>query len=200
MPNRYHLAVLALLLAGCSSSQPPAETAKVTKEGVDVKKDPLGMLGALASAGKDLEKMQKELEEMPATDPVHFSKLIEALPDVPSGWTADEAKGASNQMGDFKTSQGSRRYRTESGESVDVEINDWAFNRALYLPFFMQAKFSQETTDGYSKGITMGEDPGREEYNIKQKDGSRQVLYKKRYHIKVAVNNMPSEAIEEWGS
>lgn len=190
-------AATLLSLTGCMGrKEEPVKT--VTKEGVDVQKDPLGMLGALGSMGKDMEKIQKELDAMPATEPVHFSKLIEALPDAPSGWTASEAKGSTNQMGDFKISEGSREYTKESGERVEVQIGDWAYNKALYLPFFMSAKFSQESTDGYNKGITMGEDPGREEYNIKSKDGNRIVLLKKRYHAKVGVHNMPKEAIDEW--
>jgi hypothetical protein len=165
---------------------------------VDIKKNPLGALGALASAGEDMEKFQKELEQMPATDPVHFSKLIEALPEAPAGWRAAEPKGSNNQMGDFKVSQASRRYQGSGNERVEVEISDWAYNRTLYLPFFMQAKFSQESTEGYSKGISVGTDPGREEYKFKGQDGARHVLHKKRYYIQVAVNNMPKEAIEEW--
>ncbi len=197
---RFTIAGLLVLLAACSctrSADPVPEAAKAIKEGVDVK-DPLGMLSALGSAGKELEKAQKELEAMPATDPVHFSKLIEVLPDAPSGWTATEPKGSSNEMGAFKVSEASREYRNESGQRVKVEVSDWAFNKALYLPFFLQAKFSQESTDGYSKGITMGEDPGREEYNIKSKDGNRVVLLNKRYHTKVSVNDLPKESIEEW--
>lgn len=170
----------------------------MTAEGVDVKRDPIGTLGALATAGKDFDKIQKEIEAMGPTEPAAFAKLIEVLPDVPAGWTSAAPKGSTNSMGDFKMSQASRRYRGSGTQRVNVEIADWAFSRAMYAPFFLQAKFSQESDDGYSKGITIGEDPGREEYKVKRQDGSRQVLFKKRYHLKVEVNNMPKEAIEEW--
>lgn len=187
----------ALIVSGCSRKENP-ET-KITKEGVDVNKDPLGMISAIASAGKEAEEWQKELEKMPATDPVHFSKLIEALPAAPSGWTAGEAKGSINQMGDFKTSHAERTYTKEgTNERVEVSLDDWAFHRTIYLPFIMSAKFSQESTDGYNKGITIGKDPGREEYRIKSKSGSRIVLFKKRYHAKVDIDNLGSEAFEEW--
>jgi hypothetical protein len=81
---------------------------------------------------------------------------------------------------------------------VDVEINDWAFHQAVYLPFMMQAKFSQETTEGYSKGITVGEDPGREEYKTASRQGSRSVLVRKRFHTKIDVHDMGPEALQEW--
>jgi hypothetical protein len=62
----------------------------------------------------------------------------------------------------------------------------------------MQAHFSQESTDGYSKGIKIGEDPGREEYRIKGRDGKRNVLLRKRYNIEVALTDMDSTAFDEW--
>jgi hypothetical protein len=186
------------VLTGCFGSKPPEEK-KVTQVGVDPKKDPLGALGALGQMAKDAEKAQKEMENMPAVEPLHFSKLIEALPEAPSGWKADDAKGESSQMGEMKISQASRDYQQDGGEShVKVTIGDWAYNRALYLPFIMQANFSQESTEGYSKGIKMGDDPGREEYHIKNRDGKRNVLVHKRYNVEVSVQNMEAKAFDEW--
>lgn len=189
--------VLVLGLAGCGGSS--SESSEVTEEGVDVTKNPLGALGALAKAGQDLQNLQEELANMPAVETVHFSVLINALPDVPSGWTADDARGSTNEMGSYKMSQASRTYRKEDGEErVEVEIQDWAYNQAIYLPFFVQAGFSQESTEGYSKGIKMGEDPGREEYTISSRSGQRSVLLKKRFHVKVEIDNMEPAALNEW--
>ncbi len=200
MRSPYLPLLLAAALAasvGCSSSAP--ESTEVTEEGVDVDKNPLGALGALVSAGKDLEKYQQEIENMPAVDPVHFSELIKVLPDVPSGWTAEDARGESSEMGDFKMSRANRVYTKEGGqERVEVSVEDWAYHQVLYLPFIMGARFSQETTEGYNKGIKMGEDPGREEYQKASQSGNRSILAKKRYHVKVEVNNLPPSAFDEW--
>jgi len=191
------LGAVVLGALGCGGSQP--EETKVTEEGVDVAKNPLGALSALVDAGKDIEKYQEEISKMPAVDPVHFSELIKALPDVPSGWTADDPRGESNQMGDFKMSRANRTYTREgSEERVEVSVEDWAYHQVLYLPFIMGARFSQETTEGYSKGIKIGEDPGREEYQTASQSGNRSVLVNKRYHIKIDVNNLPSAAFDEW--
>lgn len=189
--------VLVLGLAGCGGTS--SESSEVTEEGVDVEKNPLGALGALAKAGQDLQNLQEELANMPTVEAVHFSVLINALPDVPGGWTADDPRGSTNEMGDYKMSQASRTYSREGGdERVDVEIQDWAFNQAIYLPFFLQAGFSQESTEGYSKGIKMGEDPGREEYTFSSRSGQRSVLVNKRFHVQVRINNMEAEALNEW--
>ena len=180
---------------GSNSEQANQET----KEGIDITKNPLQALGALASAGSEMEKLQKELSEMPATEAVHFSTLIEALPDVPSGWTATDAKGSTTEMGDAKISTAERTYREEGGErTVTVSVNDWAFHQMLYMPFFMIAKFKQESTDGYQKGITVGDWPGMEEYKHQSKSGERSLLVNKRFHVKVDLRNGEAEEMEAW--
>jgi hypothetical protein len=195
----------ALASQGCMSCLPDFsgssgdEPGEVTSEGVDVEKDPLGALGALAGLGSELETLQKELEEMPEVDPLHFSELIKALPEPPSGWTAEDPKGETNSMGEMQVSQASRVYTEEGGEGrVEIKISDWAFNKMIYMPFILSAKFSQESTDGYNKGITVGEDPGREEYKFERKSGSRQILFHKRYHVQTDIRNLPAEAFQDW--
>lgn len=171
---------------------------EVTEDGIDFENDPLGALSALGSLGGELEKLQKDLESMPETEAVSFNELIEALPDPPSGWEAEDAKGETNQMGDFKMSTASRVY-TSGEQRVKVSISDWAFRKILYMPFIMASKFSQESTEGYNKGITIGEDtPGREEHNTKQMRGKRQVLLDKRYYIEIDQRGGGPESYEEW--
>jgi hypothetical protein len=146
-----------------------------------------------------MQKLQEELANMPAVEAVHFSKLVEALPDVPSGWTAEDANGSTTEMGDAKISTAERTYREEGGErTVTVSVNDWAFHQMLYLPFFMIAKFKQESTDGYQKGITVGDWPGMEEYKYQRKSGERSVLVHKRYQVKVDLRNGEAEELEAW--
>ena len=198
------LLAAALTSSGCFSCLPgipdfSGKSDDVTKEGVDIEKNPLGALGALAGLGSELEKMQKELEEMKAVDPLHFSELIKALPEAPSGWTAADPKGSTSSMGGMQISQASRVYTQDGGDSrVEIEIADWAFNRAIYLPFVMAAKFSEESTEGYNKGITVGEDPGRQEYKTAAMRGSRQLLYHKRYHVKIDIHQLPDDAFQQW--
>jgi hypothetical protein len=206
MLNKPLLAALALSFSlwgcgACIPGMPDASSSdedKVTDEGVDVEKNPLSALGALGSLGGELEKLQKELEGMPETEAVSFNVLIAALPEPPSGWDAAEAKGETNQMGDFKMSTASRVY-TMGEQRVEVKITDWAFRKMLYMPFILSSKFSQESTDGYNKGITIGEDtPGREEHNTKQMRGQRQVLLDKRYFIEVDQRGGGPEVYGEW--
>ena len=190
----------AFLVLGCSSSpDEDASSDEVTSEGIDIKDDPLGALGALAGIGDELQNLQQELEEMPDVEAVHFNDLMPGLPDPPDGYTADDPKGSTNQMGDTKISTVSRTYRADDGDGeVRVEISDWAFHKALYVPFVMQSKFSQETTESWNKGITVGEDPGREQYQTNTQMGERTVLLRKRFPVRISIRNLPAEAFDEW--
>ena len=197
----YVLAIGLISISGCgfigggNSEQADQET----KEGIDITKNPLQALGALGSVGAEMEKLQQELANMPPTEAVHFSTLIAALPDVPSGWTATDAKGSTTEMGDAKISTAERTYREEGSErAVTVSINDWAFHQMLYMPFFMVAKFKQESTDGYQKGITVGDWPGMEEYKHQSKSGERSLLVNKRFHVKVDLRNGEAGEMEAW--
>jgi len=193
---RYVLTVgLGLLLAACSSKK---EESARPETGVDINKNPLGVIGALGNIASDMESFQKEIENMKAVETVHFSTLLAALPDPPAGWNADEPKGSTTQLGDFKTSEAHRVYTSGTGQEVEVTIQDWAFHRAVYLPFLMAARLSQESSDGYNRGIRIAGDPGREEYQTESKSGERTVLRKKRYCTKIRIEGLPASAFDEW--
>ena len=198
---RWLVLFLAVSLSGCfffgsSDSEEPSD---VTSEGVDIEKNPLGALSALANIGSELGNLQEELEAMPDVEPVHFNDLMPVLPEAPSGWTAEDPKGQTTNMAGTQISNVSQVFTEDGGDGrVEVQVSDWAFNKAVYVPFMMSAKFSQETTEGWNKGITVGEDPGREEFNTKRRSGERTVLYGKRYPIQVKIRNQDAEAFDQW--
>ena len=175
-----------------------AEMDKVTSEGGNLE-NPLGALSALGGAVSDLQGMQEELENMKPVDPLEFQTMInDVLPVIPSNWEAQDPKGSSQSMGNYKFTQASRRYTGPNGEAIDVTVNDWAYNAAIYMPFFLAANFSQETTEGYNKGIKIGEDPGREEFTFARNRGERSVLYGKRFNIVVKGTGIEPAHLEEW--
>ena len=109
------LALLALL-AACSSGS--KESTKI-EEGETLSKNPLGALSQLAKAGSDLEKIQKDLENMKPVEALHFNELIKYLPEAPGGWTAEPARGETSQMGEWKFSQANRQY-SAGDKSIEV--------------------------------------------------------------------------------
>ena len=187
-------ALLALVIAGCGRSK--KESAKVV-EGEEISKNPLGLARQLAKAGQDMEQIQKDLENMKPVDPVNFSELIKFLPEPPSGWESQPSRGSSNKMGEWSFTEVERQY-TQGEKRIEIQILDWAFHKELYAAFFVTAQFSQESTEGYSKGIKIGEDPGREEYKTAGKDGTLSILVGKRFFVTIKGNNIEAAELRQW--
>lgn len=175
------------------------EVEEITEEGGNLN-SPLGALSALSSMVGDIQGMQEELENMEAVDPLPFRTLIDdVLPEPPPTWTAKDARGSSQSMGNFQYTQASREYSSADGsKTITVTVADWAFNRAIYMPFFLAANFSQETTEGYNKGIKIAEDPGREEFTYASNRGKRTILYGKRFNIEIDGRGIEPADLEEW--
>ena len=184
------LAVLAL--AGCGKK----ESSKVV-EGESVSKNPIGLARQLAKAGEDFEKIQKDLENMKPVDPVHFSELIKFLPEPPSGWESEAPKGSSNKMGEWSFTEVSRLY-TQGEKRIEIQILDWAYHKELYATFFVTAGFSTEDTEGYNKGIKIGEDPGREEYKNASKHGALSMLVGKRFFLTITGDHIEAAELRQW--
>ena len=133
--------------AGCfgSGAEDSASENEVTSVGTNVT-GPLSALGALANLANNTESLQAELAdlaEMEPVDPVHFSVLLDALPDpLADEWTADEPRGETNQMGQFSMSVASNTFRRDDGVEIEVTISDFAFNQLAYSGFTMAAAFS----------------------------------------------------------
>lgn len=185
--------VLIAALAACGAKKEPEKVV----EGEAISKNPLGFAAQMAKAGSDLQSMQAEMEKMKPVDALHFNDLLPFLPEPPSGWEGSKPKGQSNQMGEWKFSEVERDY-TMGDKHMEVKIVDWAFRRELYAPFFLMASFSQESTDGYNKGIKINDDPGREEYKNDSKNGDLSVLLGKRFLVSVKGGPIEAAELRQW--
>jgi hypothetical protein len=188
------LVLAGVTLAGCGGGS--GESSNIT-EGTNVVNSPLGTMEALVTAGGKLQEMQAEMEKMGPVEPLHFKELLPFLPEPISGWEAEEPKGSSSSMGTFSLSEVERTYRMDQ-QQIEVKIADWAYRQELWAPFFIAAGFSQETTEGYNKGIMVGEDPGREEYHNENKDGTLSVLVGKRFLLTIEGDGIDAAALRTW--
>ena len=169
-------------LVGCGSQvESSSESAKVTEEG----------------SANYVEALQQALKEnRSAVEPVHFSKLIEALPDAPAGWTADEPEGKTLERGPIKINNCKRGYREEGGDGkVIVEIKDLAFYQILYMAYLQGDRVNEEFPRGFRKAVTVGEWPAIDAYAT---GARRQLLVHERYEVTIAVDNGTSEDIDTW--
>lgn len=183
------------LVTACGRKEKP-ET-----EGKELSKNPIAALGQIQEAVKKAEQAAKETQEMKAVDPVHFSKLIELLPPVPPGWTADgEPRGETTSVMGFSTSMAEQRFSRE-GQSLRVKIMDGAFNAPLYTVITMAAQFARESTEGYEKGVTIDGDPGIAKWRKDGGDAELNVVVGKRFFVEVEGSGVTPELVREvWDS
>ena len=133
-------------------------------------------------------------------DVVNPAKLIPILPEPPTGWTAEKAEGSSDDVGGFKITNVHRDYRKGEGPNAStaaISILDSVAN-----PDYVDAttgawKESSETSEGYSKPVTIDGNAGFEAYEKYQKQASLWVMVAKRYFVKIELQNQdPKEWIK----
>ncbi|MEO0836546.1 MAG: hypothetical protein AAFY16_11320 [Cyanobacteria bacterium J06642_3] len=187
-------------MIGCGSNNSESENPKV-EEGIDISQNPIGAIGKVIELSKDASQIPQSISQdiankEPVT-PVSFKELIDYLPQPPNGWKAAKPQGQSNSFGNYSISQVNQTY-TQGSKQIEVSIFDWAFNSALYTPFLLSTEFSQESTDGYNKGLKIDDIPGREEYSYIDKRGSLNLLVNSRFFVQIDGSNIDDLELREW--
>ena len=155
----------------------------------------ISTLAAIPHANEPNHNLQiaskKDVEE------ISLQELLDRLPPAPQGWTAAKPKGQTNSWGDYYISQVRQTYTNEN-KRVTVSIFDWSFNSALHLPLLLTTEFSQESTEGYSKGIELEGIPGREEYTYDSRQGSLNLLVDSRFLVQINGSNIENTELRDW--
>ena len=186
------LGACALILSvGCRKKEAPEA------EGKELSKNPIAAFSQIQEAVKKAGEAAKESSEMKPVEPVHFSKLIELLPKVPSVWAADgEPRGETTNAMGFKVSMAEQSFSQE-GRSLHVKITDGAFNAPLYTVITMAAQFAHESTEGYEKGVTLDGNPGVEKWRKNGGDAELNVVIGKRFFVEIEGSGVTPEMIRE---
>jgi hypothetical protein len=136
-----------------------------------------------------------------APDVVDFSKLIPLLPEAPAGWTAEKAEGSTSDVGGFKLTNVHRDYKKGEGDNVptsSISILDSAANPDYATATTAAWKLNSETTDGYTKSVTIDGNPGFESYQKDQKNAALWVMVAKRYFVEIELQNQDPKELQEW--
>ena len=189
-----------IMLTSCYDSYVRSQTLEIEPK-TDIEADAFGIIQKILELGQQSTEKIEDLdrEEPEIVEPISFQELIKYLPEPPRKWTAEKPKGQSNSFGKYNVSQVKQTYSYQD-KQMTVSIFDWAFNSALYLPFLLSTEFSQESTDGYNKGIEIDNIPGREAYNYNTKDGSLNLLIDRRFFIRIEGKNIEESELREWWS
>lgn len=129
------------------------------------------------------ETMQQQREPVP---PVSFRVLLGFLPTSFAGLTAGEPEGETASMGEWQFSKASVSFTSSDGnQSADVEIFDYAFIQALYVPYQMMLKmgYNRESTKGYERATTIAGQTAFETWDAADKRHEVTVLVADRFIV-----------------
>ncbi len=136
-----------------------------------------------------------------APDVVDFSKLIPLLPEAPADWMADAPDGSTSDVGGFKLTNVHRDYKKGEGDdtpTASISILDSVSNPDYVIATTAAWKINSETSDGYSKSVTIDGNPGFEAFEADRKHATLWVMVAKRYFVQVELQNRDPKELQEW--
>ncbi len=126
-----------------------------------------GFLLLTLVAAFELTAARAQNEPMLVPEAVDYQKLLPILPESLPGWTADKPEGATEDVGGFKITNVHRDYRKGEGErapSAAISILDSVANPDYVSATTEAWKSNSETSEGYSKSVTIDDNPGFEAF------------------------------------
>jgi hypothetical protein len=134
-------------------------------------------------------------------DAVDYQKLIPVLPDAPEGWTADKAEGSTEDVGGFRITNVHRDYRKGEGDKVPIaaiSILDSAANPDYVSATIEAWHNASETSEGYSKSVTIDGNPGFEAFENEDKHATLWVMIANRYFLQIELQDQDPKELQEW--
>ena len=136
-----------------------------------------------------------------APDVVDYSKLIPLLPEAPAEWTADTPDGSTSDVGGFKLTNVHRDYKKGEGDNVptaSISILDSVSNPDYVIATTAAWKINSETSDGYSKSVTIDGNPGFEAYETDRKHSTLWVMVARRYFVQIELQDRDPKELQDW--
>jgi PGF-CTERM protein len=145
---------------------------------------------AVGAIGLGIVSTSIASEQATTTQAVHFSTLIESLPDAPSEWEGEEPFGMTHTYEGGTWSTAIKSYSKMGAEDVtaDITISDYA----LYTTGWSAAWkgfYAFESTEGYAKSVTINGFPAWEVYSKDTNDYSLYVGINDRFLVFITTNS-----------
>jgi hypothetical protein len=134
-------------------------------------------------------------------DSVDYQKLLPVLPDAPQGWTADKPEGSTEDAGGFRITNVHRDYHKGEGANAPtaaISILDSVANPDYVSATTAAWNNTSETSEGYSKSVTIDGNPGFEAFENEGKHGTLWVMVAKRYFLQIELQNQDPKELQEW--
>jgi PGF-CTERM protein len=125
-----------------------------------------------------------------AVQAVEFSKLIEFLPDAPSGWDDEEPTGMTFTHEGGTWSMATESYSKTDAEDMacDIVITDYAFYTAGWSAAW-QGFYAYDYTEGYAKTVRVEGLPAWEVYTKDGNDYALSVAINDRFLVVITTNS-----------
>jgi len=156
-------------------------------------------LALLVSFGAGASYAQNEPVLVP--DAVDYQKLLPILPEAPQGWTADKPEGSTEDVGGFRLTNVHRDYRKGEGDKVPtaaISILDSVANPDYVSATTAAWNNNSETSEGYSKSVTIDGNPGFEAFEKADKHATLWVMIANRYFLQIELQNQDPRELQEW--
>ena len=156
-------------------------------------------LTLLISFGTSAVYAQNEPVLVP--DAVDYQKLLPILPDAPQGWTADKPEGSTEDVGGFRLTNVHRDYRKGEGDNVPtaaISILDSVANPDYVSATTAAWNNTSETSEGYSKSVTINGNPGFEAFEKETKHATLWIMIANRYFLQIELQNQDPKELQGW--
>mgnify|MGYP006908310577 CR=1 FL=1 len=136
-------------------------------------------------------------------EPLHFTKLIEQLPgeDAFDEFKRQKPEGTTTNSMGFHTTVVSVEFLhvDDSAKSITFQYTDGAPTQFVTMAYSALAQFSKESTEGYEKGVKLGDFQAIEKFRNEPQDGSLTAVVGEVL-VQIDTEGLPAETLRTaWG-
>src|SRR5881275_374587 len=160
-----------------------------------------GFLLLTLLAALELGAARAQNEPILVPDAVNYQKLLPILPEPPAGWTADKPEGSTEDVGGFRITNVHRDYHKGEGDKTPtaaISILDSVANPDYVSATTAAWNSNSESSEGYSKSVTIDGHPGFEAFENESKHATLWVMIANRYFLQIELQNQEPSELQGW--
>jgi len=161
----------------------------------------VGFLVLTLLTGLVLGMAHAQNEPILVPEAVDYQKLLPVLPEPPLGWTAEKPEGSTEDVGGFRITNVHRDYHKGEGDKAPtaaISILDSVANPDYVSATTAAWNSNSESSEGYSKSVTIDGNPGFEAFEKDTKHATLWLMIANRYFVQVELQNQDPAQLQEW--
>ena len=160
-----------------------------------------GLAAATSLIMCGVDSAQAQNEPILVPEAVDYQKLLPILPESREGWTADKPEGSTEDVGGFRITNVHRDYHKGEGDKTPtaaISILDSVANPDYVSATTAAWNNNSESSEGYSKSVTIDGNPGFEAFEKDSKHATLWVMIANRYFLQIELQNQDPSELQEW--